>query len=95
MREAAAGVDAEAAPRALVLPASWDDRAASALAALAPGGRFASADELRARIEEATATPGAGTVAYCGSGITAAIVVAAAEAAGMQGFRLYPGSWSE
>ena len=37
MREAAAGVDPEAAPRALVLPASWDDRAAAALAALAPG----------------------------------------------------------
>jgi hypothetical protein len=37
MREAAAGVDPEAPPRALVLPASWDDRAAAALAALAPG----------------------------------------------------------
>ena len=42
MREAAAGVDPEAVPRALVLPASWDDRAAAALAALAPGEGRAS-----------------------------------------------------
>lgn len=37
MRDTAAGADPDAAPRPLTLPASWDDRAASALAALAPG----------------------------------------------------------
>jgi ribonucleoside-diphosphate reductase alpha chain len=42
MREARAGADPEAPPRPLVLPASWDDRAASALAVLAPGEGRAS-----------------------------------------------------
>ncbi len=37
MRDTAAGADPDAPARALSLPAAWDDRAASALAALAPG----------------------------------------------------------
>ena len=37
MRETEAGADPDAPPRPLTLPASWDDRAAAALAALAPG----------------------------------------------------------
>lgn len=37
MRDTAAGADPDAPARALTLPAAWDDRAASALAALAPG----------------------------------------------------------
>ena len=37
MRETVAGVDPDAAPRPLSLPAAWDERAAAALAALAPG----------------------------------------------------------
>ena len=37
MRDIAAGADADALPRPLSLPAAWDDRAAAALAALAPG----------------------------------------------------------
>ncbi len=37
MRDTAAGADADAPPRPLTLPAAWDDRAAAALAALAPG----------------------------------------------------------
>ena len=37
MRDTEAGADPDAPPRPLTLPASWDDRAASALAALAPG----------------------------------------------------------
>jgi ribonucleoside-diphosphate reductase alpha chain len=37
MRDTAAGADPDAPERAMTLPASWDDRAASALAALAPG----------------------------------------------------------
>lgn len=37
MRETEAGADPDSPPRPLSLPASWDDRAAAALAALAPG----------------------------------------------------------
>lgn len=37
MRDTEAGADPDAPPRPLTLPASWDDRAAAALAALAPG----------------------------------------------------------
>jgi len=37
MRDTAAGADPDAPQRSLTLPAAWDDRAAGALAALAPG----------------------------------------------------------
>ena len=37
MRRAMAGADPDAAPRLVTLPASWDDRQAAGLAALAPG----------------------------------------------------------
>ncbi len=37
MRDTEAGADPDATPRPLTLPAAWDDRAAAALAALAPG----------------------------------------------------------
>ena len=37
MRDTEAGADPDAPPRPLTLPAAWDDRAAAALAALAPG----------------------------------------------------------
>ena len=37
MRDTEAGADPDAPPRPLTLPATWDDRAAAALAALAPG----------------------------------------------------------
>jgi hypothetical protein len=37
MRDTQAGVDPDAPPRPLTIPAAWDDRAAHALAALAPG----------------------------------------------------------
>ncbi len=37
MRDTQAGADPDAPPRPLTLPAAWDDRAAAALAALAPG----------------------------------------------------------
>jgi thiosulfate/3-mercaptopyruvate sulfurtransferase len=58
---------------------------------LAPEGRYLDPAELRARLD-----PGDGRelVAYCGSGITAATVVLAAEASGLRA-RLYPGSWSD
>jgi thiosulfate/3-mercaptopyruvate sulfurtransferase len=64
-------------------------------AELAPGGRFLVPDELRARFEAAGAAPGRELVAYCGSGVTACVLLLAAELAGVQGARLYPGSWSE
>jgi thiosulfate/3-mercaptopyruvate sulfurtransferase len=57
-------------------------------AEIAPDGRFLPPDELRERL---------GTdpfVAYCGSGVTACVLVLAGELAGVGG-RLYPGSWSE
>jgi thiosulfate/3-mercaptopyruvate sulfurtransferase len=62
-----------------------------AFASVAPGGRFLPPAELRRLLD-----PGEGRelVAYCGSGVTAASLVLAAEAAGL-GARLYPGSWSE
>ena len=42
MRETEGGADPDAPPRPLSLPAAWDDQAASALAALAPGDGRAS-----------------------------------------------------
>ncbi|HKP21575.1 MAG TPA: sulfurtransferase [Thermoleophilaceae bacterium] len=64
-------------------------------AELAPGGRFLPPDELRARLEAAGVGPCGDAVAYCGSGVTAAVAVLAAEVAGIGPVRLYPGSWSE
>jgi thiosulfate/3-mercaptopyruvate sulfurtransferase len=58
-------------------------------------GRFLARDDLQERLTAAGATRGADVVAYCGSGVSAAVLVAAAEAAGIEGVRLYPGSWSE
>lgn len=37
----------------------------------------------------------ADVVAYCGSGVTACALIWAAACAGVEGIRLYPGSWSE
>ena len=62
---------------------------------LAPGGRFLPADELQAALAAAGVAPGADAVAYCGSGVSATVVIAAAAAAGIDGMRLYAGSWSE
>jgi thiosulfate/3-mercaptopyruvate sulfurtransferase len=64
-------------------------------AELAPRGRFLPPDELRARLEGAGMTPVRDAVAYCGSGVTAAVIVLAAEVGGIGPVRLYPGSWSE
>ncbi len=64
-------------------------------ASLAPDGRFLDPAELRDRLAAAGVRPGATVAAYCGSGVTATVVVAAAAVAGIDGVRLYPGSWSE
>jgi thiosulfate/3-mercaptopyruvate sulfurtransferase len=60
-------------------------------AELAPEGRYLDPEELRARLDDGG---GRELVAYCGSGISAATLVLAAEAAGLPA-RLYPGSWSD
>jgi thiosulfate/3-mercaptopyruvate sulfurtransferase len=64
-------------------------------AELAPAGAFPPAGELRERLLRAGAEPGREVVAYCGSGVTACTLVLAAEVAGLDPVRLYPGSWSE
>lgn len=62
---------------------------------VAPDGRFLPRAELRARFEAAGAGRDAHFVAYCGSGVSACVLLLAAEVAGVEGARLYPGSWSE
>jgi thiosulfate/3-mercaptopyruvate sulfurtransferase len=64
-------------------------------AELAPDGRFLAPEDLRARFEAAGAAPGRELVAYCGSGVTACVLLLAAEVAGLEPGRLYSGSWSE
>lgn len=59
-------------------------------------GRFKSPEALRARFEELLqgAEPAA-VVHSCGSGVSACHNLLAMEVAGLEGSRLYPGSWSE
>ncbi len=61
---------------------------------LQPDGRFKPAAQLRAEFE-ALATPAAQVVHQCGSGVTACHNLLAMTHAGLEGSRLYPGSWSE
>lgn len=61
-------------------------------------GRFRSPQELRARYAEAGLRPGDDQrvpVAQCGSGVTACHALIAFELAGIEGGRLYVGSWSD
>jgi thiosulfate/3-mercaptopyruvate sulfurtransferase len=60
-------------------------------AEVAPEGRYLPPEELRERLDPG---PGGDLVAYCGSGVSAATLVLAAAAAGLEA-RLYPGSWSD
>jgi thiosulfate/3-mercaptopyruvate sulfurtransferase len=60
---------------------------------LAPGGRFKSPAELRARFVDLGAERGA--VVYCGSGVNATHELLAMELAGILNGRLYAGSWSD
>ena len=64
---------------------------------LLPDGRFKPAAQLReefAAFVTAT-TPAAEVVHQCGSGVTACHNLLAMTQAGLEGSRLYPGSWSE
>ena len=61
---------------------------------LQPDGRFKPAAVLRAEFD-ALATPASEVVHQCGSGVTACHNLLAMAHAGLDGSRLYPGSWSE
>lgn len=56
-------------------------------------GRFRAPEELAARFENLG--PPQRMVCYCGSGVTACHNILAMAHAGLEGARLYPGSWSE
>ncbi len=57
-------------------------------------GRFKSPERLRAEFETLAVAPDR-LVHQCGSGVSAAVNMLAAEVAGLPGTRIYPGSWSE
>lgn len=61
---------------------------------LGSDGRFLSAEELAARFAALPKDPGE-VIVYCGSGVTACHDLLAMEHAGLEGARLYPGSWSD
>ncbi|HEY5579007.1 MAG TPA: sulfurtransferase [Acidimicrobiia bacterium] len=56
---------------------------------------FLSPEAIRARFVELGAAEADEVVVYCGSGVTACHHILAMEAVGLQGARLYPGSWSD
>jgi thiosulfate/3-mercaptopyruvate sulfurtransferase len=59
-------------------------------------GTLRAPSELRARLEKSLGeVPSDQIICYCGSGITACHNVLALEHAGLEGAKLYPGSWSE
>ncbi|MGB0716642.1 MAG: sulfurtransferase [Phycisphaerae bacterium] len=63
---------------------------------LGEDGTFLPVDQLRSNLERAWGGKSAKDVAfYCGSGVTAAFNILAANHAGLGMPRLYPGSWSE
>ncbi|HEX7002595.1 MAG TPA: sulfurtransferase [Trueperaceae bacterium] len=57
------------------------------------GGRFRSSSQLRRRYE--TLADADEVVVYCGSGVSAAHDLLAMEEAGLEGAKLYHGSWSD
>ena len=57
--------------------------------------RFLPADVLRERYAAAGVTAASDAIVYCGSGVTACHALLAMEHAGLDGARLYAGSWSQ
>ncbi|MFE0748122.1 sulfurtransferase [Gordonia sp. NPDC058843] len=64
---------------------------------LTADGTFGTPDAIREAVSQALGSPPPGGVvgAYCGSGVTAAVLLTALEHAGHDATALYPGSWSE
>ncbi len=62
---------------------------------LGADGHFLPPAALRARFEAAGIAAAPDVTVYCGSGVTACHTLLALEAAGMEGAKLYPGSWSQ
>ncbi len=63
---------------------------------LRPDGRFKPADALRREFDALLGSRGADAIVHqCGSGVSACHNVLAMAHAGLDGGRLYPGSWSE
>lgn len=63
---------------------------------LTPDGHFLPVADLRARFRTVLGDrPPAAVIHSCGSGVTACHNLLAMEAAGLNGSRLYAGSWSE
>ncbi|MEM7436318.1 MAG: rhodanese-like domain-containing protein [Myxococcota bacterium] len=61
-----------------------------------PSGRFTSVTDRRDQYDALRGdAPWEQLVCYCGSGVTACHLILGMEAAGLQGVRLYVGSWSE
>lgn len=59
-------------------------------------GRFRDPSELARRFESTVGdVPAERCIVYCGSGVTACHDILAAAVAGLEGMKLYPGSWSE
>lgn len=58
-------------------------------------GRFLPVEQLRSELLELGLVPGADVIASCGSGVTGCHDLLAARLIGVDGGRLYAGSWSE
>ncbi len=59
------------------------------------GGRYHPASTLRTQFDAVGAGLDQDIIVYCGSGVTACQTLLGMEAAGIEGARLYPGSWSQ
>jgi len=60
-----------------------------------PDGRLLPVEDLRHALEELGVGPGTAVLASCGSGVTGCHDLLAARLVGVEGGRLYAGSWSE
>jgi thiosulfate/3-mercaptopyruvate sulfurtransferase len=90
-RERYAGLQEPLDPRAGHIPGALNRPFSANL----QDGHFKSPEQLRAEFAALGLTEAQDVVAYCGSGVSANHLLMALEAAGIDGARLYPGSWSE